>query len=46
VAGPAASPGTEALMQRAVVLQEQHHFRYPLSNLVGGRATDQSADGN
>jgi spermidine synthase len=31
VAGPAASPGTEALMQRAVALQEQRHFRYPLS---------------
>ena len=45
VAGPAADPGTEALMQRAVALQEQRHFRYPLSDLVGGRATDQSADG-
>ena len=46
VAGPAASPGTEALMQRAVALREQRHFRYPLSDLVGGRATDQSADGD
>jgi spermidine synthase len=45
VAGPAAGPGTEALMQRAVALQEQRHFRYPLPDLVGERATDQSADG-
>ena len=32
-------------MQRAVALQEQHHFRYPLPDLVGERATDQSAEG-
>jgi hypothetical protein len=32
-------------MQRAVALQEQRHFRYPLSDLVGMRVTDQNAGG-
>jgi hypothetical protein len=32
-------------MQRAIALQEQHHFRYPLPDLVGERVTDQSAEG-
>jgi spermidine synthase len=45
VAAPAARPSADALMQRAVALQEQHHFRYPLSDLVGMRITDQNADG-
>ena len=46
VAMPAARPSANAVMQRAVSLQEQHHFRYPLPDLVGERATDQSADGS
>jgi hypothetical protein len=33
-------------MQRAVALHEQHHFRYPLPDLVGERVIDQSADGS
>jgi hypothetical protein len=43
VATPAARPSADAVMQRAVALQEQHHFRYPLPDLVGERA--QSAEG-
>ena len=38
VAVPAARPSANALMQRAVALQEQHHFRYPLPDLVGQRS--------
>jgi spermidine synthase len=44
VAVPAARPSANALMQRAVALQEQHHFRYPLPDLAGERVPDQSAD--
>ena len=32
-------------MQRALALQKQRHFRYPMSDLVGKRVTDQKADG-
>jgi hypothetical protein len=32
-------------MQRALALQKQGHFRYPMSDLVGKRVTDQNADG-
>ena len=46
VAVPAARPSANALMQRAVALQEQHHFRYPLPDLVGQRVTDQSENGS
>ena len=46
VAAPGARPGTEALMRRAVTLQEQLHFRYPLPDLVNARVTDQSAEGS
>jgi spermidine synthase len=45
VAAPAARPSADALMQHAVALQEQRHFRYPLSDLVGIRVTDQNAGG-
>jgi spermidine synthase len=45
VATPAARPSADALMQRAVAVQKQHHFRYPPSDLVGKRVADQKADG-
>jgi len=45
VAAPTARPSADALMQRAVALQENHHFRYPLSDLVGKRVPEQNADG-
>ena len=45
MAVPAATPGAGALMQRALALQTQHHFRYPLSDLVGKRVTGQNVDG-
>ena len=45
VAVPAATPSAGASMQRAVALQKQRHFRYPLPDLVGKRVTDQNADG-
>jgi spermidine synthase len=38
VAGP--RPTTESLLQRAATLQTQHHFRYPLPDLVGKRVTE------
>ena len=37
VAAPNARPHDDALLKRAVTLQTQHHFRYPLSELVGKR---------
>lgn len=43
VATPSARPDTEALMQRATALQAQHHFRYPLSEVVGKRVIDGDA---
>jgi len=45
VAVPAATPSASALMQRAVALQKQRHFRYPLPDLVGKRVADQKSDG-
>jgi len=45
VAVPAAAPTVDALMRRAVALQKQRHFRYPLPDLVGKRVTDQKVDG-
>ncbi len=45
VAVPAARPSADALLRRAVALQEQYHFRYPLADLVSERVTDQNADG-
>ena len=32
-------------MQRAAAMQKQHHFRYPLTDLVGKRVLEQNADG-
>ena len=46
VATLGARPGTEALMRRAVTLQEQLHFRYPLPDLVNAQVTDEGAEGN
>ena len=46
VAAPGASPGTDALMRRAVALQERYHFRYPLPDLVNARVTDENAEGS
>lgn len=37
VATAVPEPGTETLMQRAIALQDQHHFRYPLPRLVTRR---------
>ena len=45
VAAPAARAGADVLMRRAAALQEQCHFRYPLSDLIGKRITDGDADG-
>jgi len=39
IAVPAPRPPAEALMQRAAALQAEHHFRYPLPELVGQRVT-------
>jgi spermidine synthase len=44
VAAPGARPGKDALMRSAVALQERHHFRYPLTDFVNARVTDQSAE--
>jgi spermidine synthase len=46
VATLAARPSTDLLMRRAVALQNRHHFRYSLPDLVGARVTDQSAEGS
>jgi spermidine synthase len=40
VALPAPRPTSETLMQRALALQSEHHFRYPLPALVGKRVTE------
>jgi hypothetical protein len=45
VAVPAARSGADTLMQRAVALQDQRRFRYPLPALVGGRDAGQSSEG-
>ncbi len=46
VAAPSARPSTDALLQRAAALQQQFHFRYPLTDIVGKRVTkDFSAGG-
>jgi spermidine synthase len=38
ISGP--RPTTESLLQRATTLQAEHHFRYPLPDLVGKRVTE------
>jgi spermidine synthase len=45
VAVPGPRPATENLMQRAAALQAEHHFRYPLPDLVGKRVTELYAKG-
>jgi predicted membrane-bound spermidine synthase len=45
VAAPSSRPDTVSLMQRAVALQQQYHFRYSLSDLVGKRVTDWNSEG-
>jgi spermidine synthase len=45
VAVAATRPGAYTLMQRAVALQDQRHFRYPLPALVGRRDADQNSEG-
>jgi spermidine synthase len=45
VAAPSSRPDAESLMQRAVALQQQYHFRYSLSALVGKRITEWDSEG-
>jgi len=45
VAAPTPAPSTESLMKRAVALQAQHQFRFPLPSLVTGRDADRKAAG-
>ena len=45
VAVPGPRPATESLLQRASELQTEHHFRYPLPELVGKRVTEQYSKG-
>jgi len=40
VAVSAPRPATESLMQRALALQKEYRFRYPLPALVGNRVTE------
>jgi hypothetical protein len=42
VATPDERPHDDALLKRAVTLQTQQHFRYPLSELVGKRLPSRS----
>jgi spermidine synthase len=39
VATPSPRPSADTLMQRAIALQQEFHFRYPLADLVGKRVT-------
>ncbi len=45
VATLAPRPSAEDLAQRALALQNQFHFRYPLPDLVGERVTTQYSEG-
>jgi spermidine synthase len=45
VAAPTPAPSTQMLMERAVALQKQHQFRFPLPSLVAGRDTNRNAAG-
>jgi predicted membrane-bound spermidine synthase len=44
VVTPGPRPSKDALMERAVALQSQYHFRYPLPELVSKRTENQSFD--
>jgi len=45
VATSAVKPSAEILTQRAMALQQQYHFRYPMSDRVGERLVDVKTDG-
>jgi len=45
VAAPSSRPAADSLLQRALALQQQYHFRYSLSAFVRKRVTDWSAEG-
>ncbi len=45
VAVPATGPNADTLTQRAVALQDQLRFRYPMPALVGKRAADRNSEG-
>ncbi|HEX3504964.1 MAG TPA: fused MFS/spermidine synthase [Xanthobacteraceae bacterium] len=45
VASPSPRPTTDMLLQRATALQQQFHFRYPLSDIVGKRITKEFSEG-
>jgi spermidine synthase len=45
VATPGRRPSADDLTRRAAALQAQYHFRYPPSELVAARVTDEDADG-
>jgi spermidine synthase len=44
VAAPTPEPSAEMLMERAKVLQEDFHFRYPLPDLAKRRVLNRSAE--
>jgi spermidine synthase len=45
VAMPSSRPTADSLLQRALALQQQYHFRYSLSALIDKRVTDWNAEG-
>jgi spermidine synthase len=45
VAMPSSRPTADSLLQRALALQQQYHFRYSLSALIDKRVTDWHAEG-
>jgi len=45
VAMPSSRPTADSLTQRALALQQQYHFRYSLSALIGKRVIDWNAEG-
>jgi spermidine synthase len=45
VATSAAKPSAETLIERATALQQQYHFRYPMSDRVEERLADVKTDG-
>jgi spermidine synthase len=45
VATLAPRPSADDLARRGAALQAQYHFRYPPGDLIGGRVTDENADG-
>jgi hypothetical protein len=45
VATSAAKPSAETFAQRVTALQDQHHFRYPMSDRVAERLADVKTDG-